>query len=235
MLTTNATAAAGTGFEGAVAGLTLPDLIQLKALSRFSGCLAVSCGENSGRIFFRDGEVIHAEQKDTIGESAFYRIATWPEGNFRTEPTVTTTSHTIHQSVNFLLLEAHRILDEGGQPAANATPATRQPNDLMDRLEDVAGLEAAVIATKDGIPVGDESADGESLAAIGTYAAVLARKLGGHAALGGLVSVATQGSTKNLLILEGKRHILTAALAATARLDVAETDIRQRMSRRQER
>ena len=66
------------GFEGAVAGLTLPDVIQMNALNRFSGCISVHFGQHAGLIFFRDGEIIHAEQGEKTGEDAFYEILQWP-------------------------------------------------------------------------------------------------------------------------------------------------------------
>ena len=76
------------GFEGSVAGLGLTDVIELSANNHFSGCVSVRHGPSSGLIFFRDGEVIHAEQDGIRGEQAFYEIMRWPGGKFSLEPNV---------------------------------------------------------------------------------------------------------------------------------------------------
>src|SRR5689334_9857221 len=60
-----------TGFEGGVAGLGLSDLLQLNAQNRFSGCFRIEHEQSLGVIFFRDGEIVHAERGDLVGEPAF--------------------------------------------------------------------------------------------------------------------------------------------------------------------
>lgn len=226
------TAEQSSGFQGAVTGLTLPDLIQLKGLTRFSGCLVVHFGNLSGRIFFRDGEVIHAEQGELLGEQAFYRVATWPSGNFRTEPNVTTTCHTIHQSINYLLLEAHRIMDE----EESAPPSSQQPpshqSGIMSRLADVPGLEHGVVATTGGIPVGDASPEGEAVAAHGSYVALLANRLGNLCDLGDITAVAIHGENRHFLALQSKSHVFSAAISAEVKLETAEAAVRSALSRK---
>ena len=60
-----------TGFEGGISGLGLADLLQLKAQHRFSGCFRIQYQSEQGRIFFREGEIVHAEQGALSGEAAF--------------------------------------------------------------------------------------------------------------------------------------------------------------------
>src|SRR6185369_3596388 len=91
------------GFVGAVSGMSLADIIQVKANNRYSGCLAIEHLGKKGLVFLREGEVVHAEQGALAGESAFYAILGWAGGTFRSEPKVATTSRSINQPVAFLL------------------------------------------------------------------------------------------------------------------------------------
>ncbi len=133
---------AADGFEGSLAGLGLSDVIQLKVQSGFSGCIAVQNGQDRGLIFFRDSEIVHAEQGGKTGEDAFCDILEWPNGRFSLQPNVSTTRSTIHKKWQHLLLDAHRILDErragrSRQPPpvpqeAGGKPAT--PSELIEPL-----------------------------------------------------------------------------------------------------
>lgn len=219
-----------TGFEGAVTGLTLADLIQLKGLNRFSGCLSVEYGRHRGMIFFRDGEVIHAEQGEDSGESAFYRIVMWPGGKFQTEPKIATTSHTIRRSINYLLLEAHRLMDEQPSEAKNLpkeeTSGAHVMSEINVRLTPVPGVEYAVVFSHEGQPLNDSSFEAEALAAQGFYLAMTAGRLGKVLGLGPLRSAAVQGKEHHLLLLDSPKHYLAASIQGSARLEAVDTEIR---------
>ena len=68
------------GFEVGVAGLGLADLLQLNAQRRFSGRFRIACEDRLGVIFFRDGEIVHAERGELVGEEAFREVLAWPRG-----------------------------------------------------------------------------------------------------------------------------------------------------------
>jgi hypothetical protein len=56
------------GFVGAVSGMSLADIIQVKGGNRYSGCLIVENMNKCGTVYFRDGEIVHAEQANLSGE-----------------------------------------------------------------------------------------------------------------------------------------------------------------------
>src|SRR5215831_10835878 len=85
------------GFEGEVAGMGLSDLVQLNARIRFSGCFRIRHGDDLGLIFFRDGDIVHAEQGKKSGEEAFFEMLAWPAGRFSVEPNVVTARRTIQK------------------------------------------------------------------------------------------------------------------------------------------
>lgn len=132
------------GFEGAVLGLPLTDVLQLKEQNRFSGYLSVSNEDQHGRLFFRNGALIHAELQEYEGEEAFYRMLSWARGRFRVEPKVETTRNTIDKPLTLLLLEACRQIDEQNlstkNPVPKAAPDTPLPDNIATLLDAFQGL-----------------------------------------------------------------------------------------------
>lgn len=222
------------GFEGSVAGLPLTDVIQLKGQNRFSGCICVEYRERQGMIFFRDGEIIHAEQDGRSGELALYEIIRWPGGRFSIQPKVTTTSRTIQQSISYLLLEAHRLMDEeqagllpptGSGEAAVAT-VRRRMSPIAERLLQIAGVSYAVLLKRDGTMVEDESFEAEALAGRGVALAGIGNRLGSLFGLGETRSAAVHGKGSQLLLFEAKNHYISIAVKAESPLAQVEADIR---------
>ncbi len=72
--------------------------------------MRVRSGSNEGLIFFRDGEIVHAENQELHGEEAFYAILSWELGVFECDETPVE-NDTIHESWDFLLMESMRRLD----------------------------------------------------------------------------------------------------------------------------
>ena len=66
-----------SGFVGSVSDMSLADIVQIKGVNRYSGCLVVEHRSKCGVIFFREGDVVHAEQEELCGEEAFYSIMGW--------------------------------------------------------------------------------------------------------------------------------------------------------------
>ena len=102
-----------SGFEGAVSGMSLIDLLQLKSMVRFIGRILVEHAGKSGVLFFRDGDLIHAQLDQLEGKDAFVQILSWGGGSFKVEPKVTTARQTIHDSFQFLLMDALRLQQTG--------------------------------------------------------------------------------------------------------------------------
>lgn len=98
-------------FNGYLEGITLADIVQLACLERYERKLEVR-GENFlGIIYFARGEVVHAQVGDLTGKKAFVEIMCYPRGTFNFTPGKTD-EQTIHESWNFLLMEAMQYIDE---------------------------------------------------------------------------------------------------------------------------
>lgn len=68
-------------------------------------------------LFLAKGRPIHARCDSLVGPEAVYRILTWEEdGEFSVHPESDFPEATIHESMESLLMEGCRLLDEAGRP-----------------------------------------------------------------------------------------------------------------------
>jgi predicted regulator of Ras-like GTPase activity (Roadblock/LC7/MglB family) len=229
------------------AGLELLDVIQLKGVSRFSGCISIQIEGYSGLLFFRDGQIIHAEAGNKVGEEAFYDIVQRSGAPFTLQANVTTTSHTIHRSWQFLLMESQRVLDETrrqtpvpglpaagtpalGTPAAGTPAAKEKRADLVDRIRQIPGVVWAALESKDGTHLGGSSDD--VMEAQATQLVHLARTVGERLRTGEVIGATVQGQDRNLLLMATKAFHLLILVKGGAQASATESEIRQLLAAR---
>lgn len=99
-------------FQGSLAELHLPDIIQLVSVSGKTGVFHLTDGAQRGAIWLHEGRIVHSETEDLSGEEAVYALAIWRSGEFRFEAGVTPPRRTIQKTNTNLLMEAARRLDE---------------------------------------------------------------------------------------------------------------------------
>jgi predicted regulator of Ras-like GTPase activity (Roadblock/LC7/MglB family) len=230
--------APGTGFRGDVSGLSLSDIIQLNGANAFSGCITARQGDREGRIFFREGRVIHAEQGGKMGEDAFIDIMEWRSGHFRLEPNIATTSNTIKKNTQFLLMDAHRVIDErrahgGGAPGTPASPPAPSarpppapaPQGITARLRTVPGVRCAALVGKDAVCVEDRSFEAETLGGEAVFLATVGNRVGAALAAGELRAIAADRSPEHLLVFVTRTRYLAVRVDPQRELGAAEADV----------
>src|SRR5258706_2208481 len=99
-------------FQGSLAELHLPDIIQLVSVSGKTGVFHLIDGHLKGQIYLHEGRIVHATLDDVSGEEAVYALAIWNKGDFKSEPAAPSEIKTISKSNTNLLMEAARRLDE---------------------------------------------------------------------------------------------------------------------------
>lgn len=222
------------GFVGAVSGLSLADIIQVKGGNRYSGCLIVEHMNKSGVIYFRDGEVVHAEMGSLSGEEAFYTVMGWAGGTFKSEPKVSTTSRTIDQSLGFLILEALRRMDEENnssqlkqRPEASSSKEKTGMSDISVKLSVIPEIEQALLMTKDGAVVDDTSYQAELLGANGLFLALFSGQIGSQFGIGEFKSATVHGNEHHLFLFDSKRHHLCVSAKGSANVNSIDSEIRR--------
>src|SRR4051794_7726147 len=76
------------GFRGVLRQVSLEDVIQMECLNRNSSILEVLAGKWDGKIYVKDGAIIHAEVGDRNGEGALNKILSLKGGEFNLKPFV---------------------------------------------------------------------------------------------------------------------------------------------------
>jgi CheY-like chemotaxis protein len=121
-------ASASEGFRGMMRRVGLQEVLQMECLGTKSSVLEIFTGRTRGKIFIRDGAIIHAERGNLQGEVALYSLLALRGGEFNLRPFAEPPKRTIQGQWEFLLMEAARLSDEGGiataDPAAEPAAAT---------------------------------------------------------------------------------------------------------------
>ncbi|HET6898390.1 MAG TPA: DUF4388 domain-containing protein [Vicinamibacteria bacterium] len=99
-------------FQGSLAELHLPDIIQLVSVSGKTGVFHLVDGHLKGQIYLHEGRIVHAQLDEITGEEAVYALAIWNKGDFKFEPAPPSEIKSISKSNTNLLMEAARRLDE---------------------------------------------------------------------------------------------------------------------------
>jgi hypothetical protein len=97
--------------RGNLQSISLMDVVQLLNVNRKTGKLLVSRGKESGALYVLNGDVVHAEVAQSLGESAAFDILEWDKGEFEFITTKFKAPTSIKRSVPDLLMEAARTAD----------------------------------------------------------------------------------------------------------------------------
>lgn len=138
-LVSEALAPAKVGFSGAISVQTLPDVVQLYALSGATGSLLVKHDEEEGELWFELGGIPHAATRDKKGDEAVFEILMWSGGEFSMRLGPPPPERSVVSSWQELLIESCRRVDEqkrnkkhrasrpGWAPAFNSAPPPPPP------------------------------------------------------------------------------------------------------------
>lgn len=231
------------GFNGSIGSLPLSDLLQLWSLNQFSGLVTVVSRGRAGRLYFVQGEIVHAEADGAVGEEAVRVLLGWRDGSFEPIPNTTTLERTITKRLSHLLLDAHRELDErrrdaAGSPAPAAPPPAAAPAggaagpSPLDQIRALPGVAAMVRFGEDGRPAGPGGLEAEALAAKGLYLALHhAGAVGEAFGLHGLSVAALQGAREAFVLVRARAGYLAVGLAPGASAEPVAAQVRAILTR----
>jgi len=97
---------------GYAKGISLTSFIQVLGFENETCLLNVRSGEKSGYLCFNNGVIIDAGCRDIRGEEAAYEIITWKDVEIEIKKKFPKLDTTIDMSINQLLIEVHRRMDE---------------------------------------------------------------------------------------------------------------------------
>jgi CheY-like chemotaxis protein len=100
------------GIKGRLKDMELVDIIQVLNMGKKTALIYLTDDNEEGKVFLKNGEVVHAKSGDSAGEEAIYYLLKWRDGDFHIEPDVTSPDISIDTTVENLLLEGMRRIDE---------------------------------------------------------------------------------------------------------------------------
>ncbi len=156
--------------EGNLQMMSLASIIQINCDERNQAQLTLNHLGQDGMIFFKDGEMIHAESAGLTGDEAIYSLLGWEKGSFQLKMGTEPRQRTINKPWSGLLLEGMRRIDEmtaGWSPdwdEEKKEPATEdRPNQLQERiakaLSNIREVEGVLICTPDGNLIAQDKCD----------------------------------------------------------------------------
>jgi hypothetical protein len=97
---------------GTIENLDLAVILQTMNISKKTGCMEIKTGEDTSRIFFNQGSIVHALTKNLEGETAFYDLLTITSGTWGFIPDIKSNKVTISNKIEGLLLNWSNLMDE---------------------------------------------------------------------------------------------------------------------------
>ncbi|MBI5642895.1 MAG: DUF4388 domain-containing protein [Deltaproteobacteria bacterium] len=100
------------GVKGRLKDMGLVDIIQIFNAERKTAAIHLGSEMGYGRVYIKDGNIVHAAYREFTGTEAFYMLLSWKDGEFEVEPDTASPERTITGSPEGLILEGLRRLDE---------------------------------------------------------------------------------------------------------------------------
>lgn len=218
--------------EGNLQMMSLASIIQINCEERNQAQLTLNHLGQDGTIFFKDGEMIHAESAGFTGEEAIYSLLRWENGSFQLKMGVEPRQRTINKSWSGVLLEGMRRIDEstaGWSPdwdEEDTSPEEEQeqPNQLQERivkaLRSIRDVESALICSDDGTVLAqDNSKDPQSDAELGGIIFEQAESIGGFLEGGEFQRAVLSGSKNRFYVQQKNENVLFLNLSIRSSAD----------------
>ena len=133
--------------KGKLQDMAVADLIQLACQDKKTARALLKNGSERGELYFKNGNVVHAEFGELSGEQAVYRLIDWDQGNFDLVAEVEPPAISITRSWTSLLLEAARLADEVSEEekaerekAAEGEPTRGEDKRFVDIIQEFSVL-----------------------------------------------------------------------------------------------
>jgi DNA-binding response OmpR family regulator/predicted regulator of Ras-like GTPase activity (Roadblock/LC7/MglB family) len=157
----------GAVVQGNLRSLSLPNIVQINCAERNEALLRIRQAGQEGKVYFAEGNVVHAALGKKTGADAVYELLTWEEGEFELQMGVSAPKRTIEGSWSGLLLEGARRMDEGMAGLVDLELLTDEPEgdgdqvaaNLASALKDIQGVTGVVVVAHDGSVVAHELND----------------------------------------------------------------------------
>jgi CheY-like chemotaxis protein len=106
--------------RGSLSQMNVIDLVQSLEMGRKSCALTLTNKNETCEMYFREGQVTHAQYGSLNGDPAVFKVLRWTEGNFQVNFEGKTGKQTTTLNTQGLLMEGLRLLDESQRDTGKA-------------------------------------------------------------------------------------------------------------------
>ncbi|HZP63765.1 MAG TPA: response regulator [Terriglobales bacterium] len=103
--------------RGSLSQMNVIDLVQSLEMGRKSCGLTFTNKDETCEVYFREGQVTHAQYGALTGDQAVFKVLRWTDGNFQLNFEGKTNKQTTTLNTQGLLMEGLRLLDESQRDA----------------------------------------------------------------------------------------------------------------------
>jgi CheY-like chemotaxis protein len=111
------TSASDGVLRGSISQMNVIDLVQSLEMGRKSCALTLTNKAETCAMYFKEGQVTHAQCGGLLGDQAVFQVLRWTDGSFQIDFEGKTTKQTITLNTQGLLMEGLRLLDEAQRDA----------------------------------------------------------------------------------------------------------------------
>jgi CheY-like chemotaxis protein len=192
---------------GRISGITLFGFLQLLEVESKSGLVVVAASDHEGRLYFDDGQLVHAHTGHLEGLAAVYEILSWPEPAVEIFYKRRARERTVDAPLQHVLMEGARLLDERGRGTSEPVPAPAPERSRRGGL-DVRAVRILDEARKIDGALGATVVDAETgvvLAQVGEESPAMAKELV-LAALRGTHARQLDDQIEDIMLTLGKQY-----------------------------
>jgi hypothetical protein len=110
--------------RGRLSGVSLPSVVQVLQMEQRTCRLRVRANAAMGELFVRNGALVHASLRKMPPLDAALELLSWTDADVVFDRLPAGITHTIEQSLDFLVIEAARVRDENNAGGAEAHRVT---------------------------------------------------------------------------------------------------------------
>ncbi len=205
---------------GNLKDLKLANIVQLNCMEKNEALFTVEHFNTVGKIYFAEGNIVHATYGQTEGEEAVYRILQIKEGAFKVENGVPTPKRSINNSWSNVLLEGMRLIDEAME--AKSDVVTK----LAKELKNVNGVNGVLVSNGFGEILMEEGiANGKRASAAMAFVVRKFEKIGRASKFGAFKSVVVTGKNDKRMTGKFGDDVVDVSLDMKASTDLIEQTI----------
>ncbi len=151
---------------GTLKMMSLASIVQINCEERNQAQLILTYQGKTGSIYFKDGEMIHAETSGITGEEAVYELLKWEDGSFQLRMGAEPSLRTIIAPWSGIILEGMRRIDEtsaGWNPDWDEEPEPEpvRPRESIEEriikaIAGITGVDSALFIAPDGTLIAQE-------------------------------------------------------------------------------